>query len=368
VYVSANTGSGFHIWRQRFPEGQPVQVTAGATEEQGLAFAADGRSFVTSIGVDQNTIWVHDSRGERQVTSQGYAYQPKFSRDGKRLYYMLRSGASMQTWVRGALWVTDLESGARERLLSDFLMQDYSISPDDTRVVFSAVDDTGAGPIWVAALDGSAPPRRLVGAESARALFGPDGDVFFVQNEFLYRINPDGSGRQKLIGDRVSYLYGLSPDGKWAAVWTTGTAVALHSLDDSRPGVMPVRDNGSREPGNHSTCGGLVARREVSVSALRLDHTRDLRRTASTGPNPAAAAQKWNLGRARRWFAGREAYSPAAGIRGRRPVGVCLHAQHVAAQYLSRPGTLIARRSDAEVFFRDEWVERLAQRCLSRVR
>jgi serine/threonine protein kinase/Tol biopolymer transport system component len=255
VYVSANTGSGFHVWRQRFPEGQPVQVTAGATEEQGLAFAADGRSFVTSIGVDQNTIWVHDSRGERQVTSQGYAYQPKFSRDGKRLYYMLRSGASMQTWVRGALWVTDLESGARERLLSDFLMQDYSISPDGTRVVFSAVDDTGAGPIWVAALDGSAPPRRLVGAESARALFGPDGDVFFVQNEFLYRINPDGSGRQKLIGDRVSYLYGLSPDGKWAAVWTNGTAVALRSLDGSRAielcsvcGTMGAENRGITPP------------------------------------------------------------------------------------------------------------------------
>ncbi len=47
IYLSANTGSGYHIWRQRFPNGAPEQVTLGATEEQGISFAADGKSFVT---------------------------------------------------------------------------------------------------------------------------------------------------------------------------------------------------------------------------------------------------------------------------------------------------------------------------------
>ena len=230
MYFSANAGNGFHIWRQRFPNGEPEQVTAGATEEQGLAFAPDGRSFVTSIGVDQNTIWVHDSRGERQVTFQGYAYLPKFSPDGKRLYYMLRSGVSTRTWVSGELSVTDLESGEHQRLLSDFRMQDYSLSPDGKRVVFTAIDDTGRRPVWIAALDGSSPPRRLADVESGRALFGPDGDVFFVQDGFLQRIRADGGGRQKLIQDRVIILYGLSADGKWAAVWK-GTSVVIYSLD-----------------------------------------------------------------------------------------------------------------------------------------
>jgi Tol biopolymer transport system component len=230
MYFSANSGNGFHIWRQRFPNGDPEQVTAGATEEQGLAFAPDGRSFVTSIGVDQNTIWVHDSRGERQVTFQGYAYLPKFSPDGKRLYYMLRSGVSTRTWVSGELSVTDLESGEHQRLLSDFRMQDYSLSPDGKRVVFTAIDDTGRLPVWIAALDGSSPPRRLADVQSGRALFGPDGDVFFVQDGFLQRIRADGGGRQKLIQDRVIVLYGLSADGKWAAVWR-GTSVAIYPLD-----------------------------------------------------------------------------------------------------------------------------------------
>jgi DNA-binding winged helix-turn-helix (wHTH) protein len=71
VYLSVNTGSGYHIWRQRFPAGTPEQVTFGATEEQEIAFAPDGRSFVTSIGTRQSTLWVHDQRGDRQITSEG---------------------------------------------------------------------------------------------------------------------------------------------------------------------------------------------------------------------------------------------------------------------------------------------------------
>ena len=56
MYLSANTGDGYHIWRQRFPDGTPEQVTSGATEEQGLSFAPDGRSFVTSVGQSQSTL------------------------------------------------------------------------------------------------------------------------------------------------------------------------------------------------------------------------------------------------------------------------------------------------------------------------
>ena len=38
MYFSADTGSGYHIWRQRFPDGVPEQVTTTATEEQGISF------------------------------------------------------------------------------------------------------------------------------------------------------------------------------------------------------------------------------------------------------------------------------------------------------------------------------------------
>jgi Tol biopolymer transport system component len=230
VYVSANAENGFHIWRQKFPNGEPEQVTSGATEEEGLAFAPDGRSFVTSIGIDQNTIWIHDSQGDRQITSQGYGYQPRFSPDKTQLYYMLRAGASTQTWVRGALWVRALKSETPERLFPDFLMQDYDISADGNHVVFTSAD----GSIWVAPLDRSAAPHQLPDARSSRAVFGPDGDVFFVQDRTLYRTKPDGSGRQKAIDAPVLMLYAISPDGKWAAVWV-GTAVDVYPLHGGPP-------------------------------------------------------------------------------------------------------------------------------------
>jgi Tol biopolymer transport system component len=92
MYLSANTGTGFHIWRQRFPGGAPEQLTSGATEEQGIAFAPDGHSFLTSIGSSQSALWAHDSSGERQITSDGYAFLPSFSPDGSKLYFLLRTG------------------------------------------------------------------------------------------------------------------------------------------------------------------------------------------------------------------------------------------------------------------------------------
>src|SRR5262249_22978795 len=47
MYVGAAVNGTFHIWRQRFPDGAPEQVTSGPTEEEGIAMAADGRSFIT---------------------------------------------------------------------------------------------------------------------------------------------------------------------------------------------------------------------------------------------------------------------------------------------------------------------------------
>src|SRR5262249_14697719 len=90
MYFSTNAGSGTHIWRQRYPDGTPEQVTFGVTEEQGIQFDPDGRSFVTAIGNRQSTIWIHDSRGERQVTSERFVFLPSISADAKKLYYLVR--------------------------------------------------------------------------------------------------------------------------------------------------------------------------------------------------------------------------------------------------------------------------------------
>ena len=56
MYFSANTGDGFHTWRQRLPDGKPEQITRGPTEEEGIEVAPVGRSLVTSIGSGQSTL------------------------------------------------------------------------------------------------------------------------------------------------------------------------------------------------------------------------------------------------------------------------------------------------------------------------
>jgi WD40 repeat protein len=242
MYMSANTGNGFHIWRQRFPDGTPEQVTSGATEEQGIAFAPDGRSFVTSVGASQSTVWVHDTAGDRQVTSEGFAYLPSFSGDGKRLYYLERSRANRR-FVSGELWTTNLDTGKRDRLLPDFLMEHYNVSADGQRVVFLSLDDAGHSPVWIATLDGSAAPRRLSPLDSVRALFGANGDVFFVGGEgegatkFLYHVKEDGSGLRKVVSNPVIFLYDVSPDGKFLAVWE-GNSVVVYPADGGPPTLI----------------------------------------------------------------------------------------------------------------------------------
>jgi len=239
MYFSANTGNGYHIWRQRFPDGTPEQVTFGATEEEGIAFDPDGRSLVTSVGIRQTTLWVHDPRGERQITSEGYASLPQFSADGKRLYYLLRSRANRR-FVSGELWVANLETGQRERLLPDFLMEHYSVSRDGSRIVFAAIDEAGHSPVWLATLDGSTAPRRLAAIDATRTFFGVNGDVYFLGLEdetkkFVYRVREDGSALQKALPNPVAYFYDVSPDAKSLAVLEGAVFVQVYSTDGGSP-------------------------------------------------------------------------------------------------------------------------------------
>jgi len=222
MYFAANTGGGYHIWRQRFPNGTPEQVTSGATEEQGISFAPDGKSFVTSVGESQSTLWVHDSERESQITFEGYSYLPSFSADRKRLYYLQRSKDNSR-FVSGELWETELETGKRQRLLPDFLMEHYDVSPDGKQVIFITAGASGRAPLWIGAIDGSSSPRRLSDQDCIRALFAPNGDIFFVGGRagdmFLQSIKADGTGLHEIIPDRAVFLYAISPDGKWVAAW-----------------------------------------------------------------------------------------------------------------------------------------------------
>jgi eukaryotic-like serine/threonine-protein kinase len=98
MYFGAEVGGSHHLWRQRFPRGVPEQITSGPSQEDGVAMALDGRSLITSIGIEQGAIWIHDPQGERPLRSEGYVEgmhvtplsSLRFSSNGKSLFYLMR--------------------------------------------------------------------------------------------------------------------------------------------------------------------------------------------------------------------------------------------------------------------------------------
>jgi Tol biopolymer transport system component len=247
MYFSADTGIGFHIWRQAFPEGQPEQVTSGVTEEEGISFSADGRSFFTSIGTRQSALWVHDARGDRQVTSEAFAFKPAFSHDNRQLYYLVRTGLGTNI-AYGTLWVLDLASGQRQRLLPEFQMEHFAVARDGNRVALVARTEQGPSGVWVATLDGSVAPRQLTTSRGVQVFFDAQGDAFFAAEEpdgtFVYRARAGGTAPEKAIAAPVLLLYGVSPDGQHAAAWMTGTldgqpnAVGIYPLAGGAPTIV----------------------------------------------------------------------------------------------------------------------------------
>ena len=230
IYLTAKTDD-FHLWRQRFPDGKPEQLTFGPTSQEGIAMASDGKSLITSVGSTDHTLWLHDKDGDHQISSEGDASIPAFSPDGQSLYFLMANG---QTHGR-ELWVKDLVSGNLDRVLPGYSFPSfsvlpgrhtYSISPDGKQVAFFTIDQNGKSNLWIAPTDHRSSPRRIPSeAQEDSPHFLPDGDLVFRAMEggsnYLYRMKADGTGRRKIIPDRILDIMAVSPDGRWVLAGVT---------------------------------------------------------------------------------------------------------------------------------------------------
>lgn len=149
MYFTATLNSESHLWRQRFPDGSPEQLTSGVNQERGVVVDPDGRSVITSLGANQSAIWFHGPTGDRPISVEGYSYRPVMSPDGSKVFYLVRRPAR-RSFSIGELWATDLETGRNDRVLPEFLVRAFHISPDGRLVVFDAFDETDRSRIWIA--------------------------------------------------------------------------------------------------------------------------------------------------------------------------------------------------------------------------
>jgi eukaryotic-like serine/threonine-protein kinase len=218
MYFTVDAGNGFHIWRQEFPDGSPQQLTSDSNEEEGLAVAPDGRSLVTAVGSAQATLWLHDAKGDRQLSMEGSASRASFSRDGKKLYYLVRKGSARMAGP-GELWVMDLASGESLSVLPGINLVNYSISPDGTKVAYEAPGADGNPHVWVGSLERRFAPRELPIPEEFHPIYSADGLIYARASEgkesYLYRMKEDGTERQKAASMPIIEAWDISPDGRW---------------------------------------------------------------------------------------------------------------------------------------------------------
>jgi DNA-binding winged helix-turn-helix (wHTH) protein/Tol biopolymer transport system component len=230
MYFGATMEGREHLWRQSFPDGQPEQITSGPEEEDGVAVAPDGRSLITSIFTQQSSVWIHDSKGEHAVSTEGYAADSdetqkplSFSADGKRLYYLLRHDSPA---APTELWRADLDSGKSEVAVPGFSIRAYDISSDEKDVVFSTQPVGQASQLWLAPLDRHAPPRRIAATGEADPHFGPDDQVLFRltdgKQHYLARMGRDGNVRKKVVPYPVVSILSVSPDRRMVVLFSAG--------------------------------------------------------------------------------------------------------------------------------------------------
>ena len=241
MYFAVTVNDRSHLWRQRFPDGKPEQITFGPTEEEGIAVAPDGKSLITAVGIQQSSVWSHDSSGDKPVSSEGFASAPILSRDGQRVYYLLRQNVDSSA---RELRSVDQRSGKTDIVLQGLPVVDYDISRDERAVVFTTQPSARERQIWLASLDHSSSPRMIFqGGDSA--YFGAEGEIIFRQlgekSNFLARMKSDGTRRELVRETPILNLLGVSRDGEWAVVGSLGEDARLQAA------AVPIRGGPSRK-------------------------------------------------------------------------------------------------------------------------
>jgi Tol biopolymer transport system component/DNA-binding winged helix-turn-helix (wHTH) protein len=216
MYFTVDTGTGSHIWRQRFPDGPAEQLTFGPGFDRGLAVSPDGRSLLTSLGSEESGLWIRDGSGERLLWSEGAVWNPSYSADGRTLYYGLLDLAADRP---NELWMLDVSTGRSHPILQGFEISSYDVSEDGRWIVFAARSDDGRSRVWVASADHSSAPRRVSASNEDSPVFASGNRIVFRategKNNYLDEMDLDGSHRRRVRTEPIVGLRGRSANRRW---------------------------------------------------------------------------------------------------------------------------------------------------------
>ncbi len=186
------------------------------TYVQNPVWSHDGKK----IAFNGKSLWVinEDGTGLKKLTTDGkiiYAGTISWSPDDSKIVY--QSGQSIRKINADGTGATEIISGDN-RLIGDF----FSLSPDWQKMIFTASTLHNDGNItfrfYVADPDGR--NQKLLSEVTTRngisASWSPKGDkIALIEDDNLYTINPDGSGRATIALSVIDYAW--SPSGDYIA-------------------------------------------------------------------------------------------------------------------------------------------------------
>ena len=202
--------------------------------EQGAVQAAIGARYDIERELGRGGMaTVYDRAGrELRVIPARLPWAPRFSADGRRVAY----GANAQARDSSDLWVTDLESGATERLTTDATdNNDPQWSPDGKLIAFSANADN-AKDLFITGGEGGGRARSLTrrpGYQYTSDWLRDGSAVLFTDvpltgqmagNQSIWVQPMDGSEARPYVATPANEFGArASPDGRWVAFQSNET-------------------------------------------------------------------------------------------------------------------------------------------------
>ena len=174
------------------PAGEPTKIEApqGVQELHRLLGWAPGNKIgIISSSPQEFALYTVPAAGGKAAAVKigGYATQPRWSPDGKKIYYREKDGLiSFIPAEGGDAFIVPIQS--ETKFVIGTFGAGLAVSPDGRRIVFSGIKTGTAGTdIWTLPIDGGTPMQLTVGSESFEDVFpcwSPDGkSIAFVRTQ-----------------------------------------------------------------------------------------------------------------------------------------------------------------------------------------